>query len=295
MSAMQVFEFIGQEIRFVGTPEAPEWVGSDVVDILYPAAARNRDWSKYLEKVPDEWKGRKEFPTLGGLQEVATIFEPGLYHLIARSNSPIAIPFQKWVFEEVLPSIRKTGSYSTSTQKIDFATDPVGHYIQTTIAAGCPPNVVATEASKLASKIFAVQRRSTAPRKPKPQAVKPESVPTATDDELRGFLAKLRSLEADGELGEWCCRWIEKKGKVKVYAIALPRVWAVMLKAFDMPYKLGEIQQAFQAHGVRKSRQSFDPVPGASDRSSRLRKKGSPLGMTRWCYELPERFLAEWR
>ncbi|MBP0011679.1 MAG: hypothetical protein J7525_00935, partial [Roseofilum sp. SID3] len=45
---------------------------------------------------------------------MVTLFEPGLYHLIARSKSPLAVPFEKWVFEEVLPSIRKSGSYSVS-------------------------------------------------------------------------------------------------------------------------------------------------------------------------------------
>jgi hypothetical protein len=42
-----------------------------------------------------------------------TIFltEPGVYQLIFKSNIPSAREFQRWVFEEVLPSIRKTGSY----------------------------------------------------------------------------------------------------------------------------------------------------------------------------------------
>lgn len=38
--------------------------------------------------------------------------EPGLYSLIARSNSPNAVSFQRWIFEDVLPSIRRTGNYS---------------------------------------------------------------------------------------------------------------------------------------------------------------------------------------
>jgi prophage antirepressor-like protein len=38
-----------------------------------------------------------------------------MYFLIARSNSPVAIPFQKWAFEEVLPTIRKTGYYAPSS------------------------------------------------------------------------------------------------------------------------------------------------------------------------------------
>jgi prophage antirepressor-like protein len=40
------------------------------------------------------------------------VSESGLYSLIMRSRKPIAKPFQKWVTREVLPSIRKTGSYS---------------------------------------------------------------------------------------------------------------------------------------------------------------------------------------
>lgn len=55
---------------------------------------------------------KKSSPEEDRYRDVATITEPGLYHLIVRSNSPIAVPFQKWVFEEVLPSIRKTGEYS---------------------------------------------------------------------------------------------------------------------------------------------------------------------------------------
>lgn len=111
MNNLQLFAYEGREIRFVGTPENPEWVAADVVHVLYPKAARS-SYGKYLGTVPDEWKGKKKILTLGGQQSLVTVFEPGLYALIARSNSPIAVPFQKWVYEEVLPSIRKTGSYS---------------------------------------------------------------------------------------------------------------------------------------------------------------------------------------
>ena len=38
--------------------------------------------------------------------------EAGLYRMLNRSNKPEAEVFQKWVNKEVLPSIRKTGSYS---------------------------------------------------------------------------------------------------------------------------------------------------------------------------------------
>ena len=77
----------------------------------YGEGARN-NIANYLSKVPSEWKGIKQINTPGGKQDLVTLYEPGLYSLIARSESPLAVPFQKWVYEEVLPSIRKTGSYS---------------------------------------------------------------------------------------------------------------------------------------------------------------------------------------
>ena len=48
-----------------------------------------------------------------------TIFltEPGVYQLIFKSNIPSASEFQRWMFKEVLPSIRKTGSYGLPEPK----------------------------------------------------------------------------------------------------------------------------------------------------------------------------------
>ncbi|EPH3738868.1 MULTISPECIES: BRO-N domain-containing protein [Acinetobacter calcoaceticus/baumannii complex] len=51
-------------------------------------------------------------PTNGGIQKLKFINEPNLYRIIFRSNKTEALNFQNWVFAEVLPSIRKTGSYS---------------------------------------------------------------------------------------------------------------------------------------------------------------------------------------
>lgn len=51
--------------------------------------------------------------TNGGKQELTFINEPNLYRLIFRSNKPQAQAFADWVYSEVLPQIRKTGSYGT--------------------------------------------------------------------------------------------------------------------------------------------------------------------------------------
>ncbi len=51
-------------------------------------------------------------------RKTAFINEPNLYRIIFRSEKPIAKSFQNWVFEEVLPQIRKTGAYSTQPQQL---------------------------------------------------------------------------------------------------------------------------------------------------------------------------------
>lgn len=50
-------------------------------------------------------------PTDGGVQEVNFIAEGDLYRLIVHSRTPAAERFERWVFDEVLPALRKNGSY----------------------------------------------------------------------------------------------------------------------------------------------------------------------------------------
>ncbi|MGO9017761.1 MAG: Bro-N domain-containing protein [Syntrophobacteraceae bacterium] len=84
----------------------PWFVAKDVV------AAMGKMWNdRAISHVPAEWKGMRSVLTPGGKQDVVTLSEPGLYFYVNRSDSAIAIPFQKWVSGEVLPQIRKTGGY----------------------------------------------------------------------------------------------------------------------------------------------------------------------------------------
>ena len=55
---------------------------------------------------------RYPLQTAGGLQDVRVLSEPDVLRLIVRSTLPEAERFEKWLFEEVLPAIRKTGSYT---------------------------------------------------------------------------------------------------------------------------------------------------------------------------------------
>ncbi len=58
--------------------------------------------------------------TLGGSQKMLTVTEPGLYRLIFKSRKPVAKHFQRWVFHEVLPAIRKIGSYTLPSAEIEL-------------------------------------------------------------------------------------------------------------------------------------------------------------------------------
>ena len=57
-------------------------------------------------------------PTNGGTQQITFISEPNLYRVIFRSNKAEAVKFQNWVFNDVLPTIRKTGSYTTKPTEL---------------------------------------------------------------------------------------------------------------------------------------------------------------------------------
>ncbi|HNX63656.1 MAG TPA: BRO family protein [Oscillospiraceae bacterium] len=63
--------------------------------------------------IRDHCKGvNKTFtPTAGGVQEIKFIPEGDLYRLIVSSKLPAAEKFERWIFDEVLPEIRRTGSY----------------------------------------------------------------------------------------------------------------------------------------------------------------------------------------
>lgn len=103
--------FEGHPVRVLGTWNDPLWVAADVCKIL---GIRNP--SKTLSEFEDHEKGITNSYTLGGGQELLTISEAGLYRLMFRSRKPEAQRFRKWVCQEVLPSIRKTGVYKLEQQ-----------------------------------------------------------------------------------------------------------------------------------------------------------------------------------
>lgn len=66
---------------------------------------------------------KRATPISGKIQEINFIPEGDVYRLIVRSKLPSAEKFESWVFDEVLPTIRKTGSYSIERKPDSYMID----------------------------------------------------------------------------------------------------------------------------------------------------------------------------
>lgn len=95
-------------VRTVVVDGEPWFVGKDVAEALGYSNSRKA----LLDHVDDEDKGVTNCDTLGGNQNLTIINESGVYALIFGSKLPNAKKFKHLVTSEVLPSIRKTGSYN---------------------------------------------------------------------------------------------------------------------------------------------------------------------------------------
>ena len=114
---IQVWNYESSEIRTVQVNGEPWFVLADVCKVLElstPARVAER-----LEK--DEVSQTHTIDRMGREQKTTIINESGLYTVILRSDKPQAKPFRKWVTSEVLPSIRKHGSYSVQSQFADLS------------------------------------------------------------------------------------------------------------------------------------------------------------------------------
>ncbi len=109
------FNFHNSPVRTITDPKGEIWFcGTDVCNIL--GYVNPRDAISKHCKVGGVAK--RDTPTTSGNQEITFINEPNLYRLIIKSRKPEAERFEAWVFEEVLPQIRKTGSYSQNVEEI---------------------------------------------------------------------------------------------------------------------------------------------------------------------------------
>lgn len=106
------------KVRIVHTDGRILFCGTDVAAALGYANPR--------KAVRDHTRGgtKCSIPTTSGKQEMTCIPEGDVYRLITHSKLPGAERFEKWVFDEVLPAIRKTGGYLTPSLLEQAAGDP---------------------------------------------------------------------------------------------------------------------------------------------------------------------------
>lgn len=120
MNELQIFnsEEFG-DIRTVTIENEPWFVGKDVATAL----GYSNPQKAVRDHISEEDRGVNEMDTPSGRQNLAVINESGLYALIFGSKLESAKRFKHWVTSEVLPAIRKTGSYQkpmTTDQKIQL-------------------------------------------------------------------------------------------------------------------------------------------------------------------------------
>lgn len=109
MSAIEIFQSEDWSIRVIDVDGEPVFVARDVCAAV--GIAKPRDAVAQLDS--DE-RVSIAVDTPGGRQQMAAVTEPGLYSLLSISRSPQARPFRRWVNHEVLPEIRRTGSYGAA-------------------------------------------------------------------------------------------------------------------------------------------------------------------------------------
>lgn len=104
-------------VRTIAIDGEPYFVGKDVAEILAYANPRKA----IIDHVDEEDKtdGVTIRDSIGREQNPVCINESGLYSLILSSKMPNAKKFKHWVTSEVLPSIRKTGSYQVPQSNTD--------------------------------------------------------------------------------------------------------------------------------------------------------------------------------
>lgn len=172
MNELQEFNFQGNQLRTVMIDSEPFFVGKDAASAIGYSDTNNALKAHVKTKYKRGWR----ITTPSGNQEVTVISEPGLYQLAGESKLPSAEPFQDWVYEKVLPSIRKHGAYMTP---------------ETIEKAIYDPDFIIKLATQLKNEQARTAALTADNEKMKPKALFADAVATSHTSILIGDLAKL--------------------------------------------------------------------------------------------------------
>lgn len=140
---------------------------------------------------------KRDTLTKGGKQEITFIDESNLYRLIAHSRLPEAEKFESWIFDEVLPTIRKTGGYIGNEEV----------FINTYL-----PNADTQTKIMIKSNLATIRNLNAKLEEQKPQVLFANAVESSETSILVGDLAKL--LRQNGkQIGQnRLFSWLREKG-----------------------------------------------------------------------------------
>ena len=154
------------QIRTITDNDGIYFVGKDVAEILGYANPRKA----LIDHVDLEDKGVTKCDTPGGVQDLTTINESGLYSLVLSSKLPSAKRFKRWVTSEVLPALRRQGGYMLAN-------------------ANETPEQIMARALKIADE--ALKRKDAIIEEMKPKALFADAVGASDNTCLVGELAKM--------------------------------------------------------------------------------------------------------
>lgn len=166
MNELQVFNnAMFGNVRIILQDNEPWFVAKDVCECL--AISKHRD---AISRLDTDERGSLKVDTLGGKQEMATVNEYGLYSLVLSSRKPEAKEFKRWITHDVLPSLRKYGTYSLNI-----------------------PRTLPDALKAYASEIEAHNKTKALVEAQRPKVLFADAVSTSDTDILVGDLAKLLS------------------------------------------------------------------------------------------------------
>ena len=114
MSNLIPFTYGETPVRVVQIAGEPWFVLSDLCAVL---AISNP--SMVAQRLDDVNLSRTEVENARGqMRQIAIVSEPGMYEVVIRSDKPEAVAFRRWITGEVLPAIRKTGTYGTVPKQL---------------------------------------------------------------------------------------------------------------------------------------------------------------------------------
>jgi prophage antirepressor-like protein len=133
------WNFQGKEVRIIQINGNPWWYASEVCTILGIINGRDA-----IKSMPEDEKSTVDSTDGGPARNI--ISEGGLYRLVFQSRKLEAESFRKWVTSEVLPQIRKTGSYQKEMSRKEI----LELALQAEIALEAANQIIAEQAPKVA-------------------------------------------------------------------------------------------------------------------------------------------------